>query len=94
VNGGAARATCALRRAAFPPSAGPPPLPPGQDRRGDRGGPSRDKDGVVSLDGRRVMAAEILAGRQVGVRIDGPVRLFYGPGHPPAVAHPPQPANS
>jgi hypothetical protein len=39
-----------------------------------------NKDGVVSLGSHRVLAAEILAGRQVGVRVEGPVLLFYDPG--------------
>ena len=35
--------------------------------------------GLVSLGSRQVLAAEILAGRRVGIRLDGATLLFFDP---------------
>lgn len=59
-------------------AAGPAPLPAGDavafevDR-------LVNNSGVVSLGGHQVLAAEILGGRQVGVRIEGETLSFFGP---------------
>jgi transposase InsO family protein len=57
--------------------AGPSPLPPVQD--GDAVEVERcvNSFGLVSLGGHRLLAAEILAGRQVGIRIEAALLLFY-----------------
>jgi len=58
--------------------AGPPPLPttPGQDGvvEVER---AVSRAGTVALGGQVVLAAEILGGRQVGIRIEGPTLLFF-----------------
>src|SRR3712207_4190942 len=58
-------------------SAGPNPLPPVED--GDAVEVERcvNSFGLVSLGGHRLLAAEILAGRQVGIRIEATLLLFY-----------------
>jgi len=61
--------------------AGPPPLPSVQC--GD-GGPievdrSVSNSGIVCLAGRQVLAAEILRGRQVSIRIEPTTLLFFDP---------------
>jgi hypothetical protein len=57
--------------------AGPSPLPPVED--GDAVEVERCVNifGLVSLGGHRLLAAEILAGRQVGIRIEAALLLFY-----------------
>jgi hypothetical protein len=57
--------------------AGPSPLPPIEN--GDAVEVERCVNtlGQVSLGGHRVLAAEILAGRQVGIRIEAALLLFY-----------------
>ena len=57
--------------------AGPSPLPPVED--GDAVEVERcvNRFGLVSLGGHRLLAAEILAGRQVGIRIETTLLLFY-----------------
>jgi hypothetical protein len=61
-------------------AAGPPPLPPPE-----REGAAVEVDrvvstaGTVSLFGRPVLAAEILAGRRVTVRLDGTAMAFFDP---------------
>ena len=57
--------------------AGPSPLPPVED--GDAVEVERcvNSFGLVSLGGHRLLAAEILAGRQVGIRIEPTLLLFY-----------------
>jgi transposase InsO family protein len=57
--------------------AGPSPLPPVED--GDAVEVERcvNSFGLVSLGGHRLLAAEILAGRQVGIRIEATLLLFY-----------------
>jgi hypothetical protein len=59
--------------------AGPPPLPPAQpgtaleiDRIVSRGG-------IVSLGNRQLLAAEILGGRRVTIRIDDTTLMFFDP---------------
>lgn len=58
--------------------AGPPPLPttPGQDGviEVER---AVSRAGTVALGGQVILAAEILAGRQVGIRIEGTTLLFF-----------------
>ena len=59
-------------------NAGPPPLPPAEDGDAlevDRT-VSRHGDGVPRP-GRQLLAAEILAGRQVGIRIEPAVLMFF-----------------
>jgi transposase InsO family protein len=59
--------------------AGPPPLPP------PRPGPAVETDrtvnrnGLVSLGGQTVLAAEILAGRRVGIRVENNTLMFFDP---------------
>ncbi|AYL39508.1 IS481 family transposase [Streptomyces fungicidicus] len=61
-------------------AAGPPPLPAG-----DSDGAAFEVDrvvnnsGLVGLGGHQVLAAEILGGRQVGVRIDDETLSFFDP---------------
>ena len=61
--------------------AGPPPLPPADQP--DRGVVEVDRtvtrSGLVGLAGRQLLAAEILAGRRVTIRIDGQTLLFLDP---------------
>jgi hypothetical protein len=61
--------------------AGGPPLPPVEA--GDGGAIEVDRSvsgaGVVSLAGRQVLAAEILRGRQVTIRIEPATLLFFDP---------------
>jgi hypothetical protein len=59
--------------------AGPPPLPPvspGEAVEVDR---TVNRTGSVSLAGRIVLAADILGGRRVGIRIDGQTLAFFDP---------------
>jgi hypothetical protein len=60
--------------------AGPPPLPAVEPEGGaievDR---SVSNVGIVSLAGRQVLAAEILRGRRVTIRIDAATLLFFDP---------------
>jgi hypothetical protein len=61
-------------------TAGPPPLPAPE---GDGSAVEVDrvvsKAGIVSLGGRQVLAAEILGGRQVTIRIDDTALSFFDP---------------
>jgi hypothetical protein len=61
--------------------AGPPPLPSVQ--RGDGGAIEVDRSvsnsGIVSLAGHQVLAAEILRGRLVTIRIEAATLLFFDP---------------
>jgi hypothetical protein len=60
--------------------AGPPPLPPTDP---DNGAAEVDRtvnaSGLVSLAGRQVLAAEILAGRRVTIRLDSPAVQVLDP---------------
>ena len=77
------------RQGAVP--AGPAPLPPVED--GDAIEVERcvNRGGGVSLGQHIVLAAEILAGRRVGIRIEPSTLMFYDLGHPRTAAHPRQP---
>jgi transposase InsO family protein len=57
--------------------AGPSPLPPIQD--GDAVEVERcvSRPGLVSLAGRQLLAAEVLGGRRVGIRIEPATLMFY-----------------
>jgi hypothetical protein len=70
--------------------AGPPPLPPTDP---DNGAAEVDRtvnaSGLVSLAGRQVLAAEILAGRRVTIRLDSPAVQVLDPRQPRAAARPP-----
>jgi hypothetical protein len=57
--------------------AGPSPLPPPED--GDAVEAERcvSRIGLISLGGRQLLAAEILAGRRVGIRIEPATLMFY-----------------
>ena len=58
-------------------NAGPSPLPPIQN--GDAVEVERvvNKDGLVALGGRMLLAAEILGGRKIGIRIETDTIMFY-----------------
>jgi hypothetical protein len=62
-------------------AAGPPPLP--SVEAGDGGAIEVDRSvsnsGIVCLAGRQVLAAEILRGRQVSIRIEPATLLFFDP---------------
>jgi hypothetical protein len=62
-------------------AAGPPPLPPVAAGDGDAIEVDRSVSnaGIVSLAGRQVLAAEILRGRQVTIRIQAATLLFFDP---------------
>ena len=59
-------------------AAGPPPLATGELGSGvlevDR---NVNKGGIVSLAGRRILAAEILQGRRVGIRVEPTILMFF-----------------
>ena len=59
--------------------AGPPPLPPAEPGTAVELDRVVNNCGQVSLGGRQVLAAEILGGRPVGIRIDGQTLLFFDP---------------
>ena len=63
-------------------AAGPPPLP--AVTRGDGGALEVDRTvnntGLVGLGGRQLLAAEILRGRRVSIRIEPTTLLFFDPG--------------
>jgi hypothetical protein len=61
-------------------AAGPPPLPPAEPAAALEAGRVVSKDGLVSLAGRYHRAAEILAGRLVGIRIEQDTVMFFDPG--------------
>jgi hypothetical protein len=58
-------------------NAGPSPLPPIEDRNAVEVERVVNKDGLVTLGGRKLLAAEILGGRQVGIRIEADTIMFY-----------------
>jgi transposase InsO family protein len=60
-------------------AAGPPPLPPAQDRAAIEVDRAVNNSGLVSLAGRQVLAAEILGGRPVLVRIEPATLMFLHP---------------
>jgi transposase InsO family protein len=59
--------------------AGPPPLPPAQPGAAVEVKRTVNAAGCVSLAGRQLLAAEILAGRRVAVRIKPATLMFYDP---------------
>jgi hypothetical protein len=59
--------------------AGPPPLPPAEEGAAVEVDRAVNKGGIVSLAGRQVLAAEILGGRPVVVRIEPQTLMFLDP---------------
>jgi transposase InsO family protein len=59
--------------------AGPPPLPPAEDGAAIEVDRAVNKGGIVSLAGKQVLAAEILGGRPVIVRIEPATLMFLDP---------------
>jgi hypothetical protein len=59
--------------------AGPPPLPPAEPGAAIEVDRTVSKDGAVHLAGRYVLAAEILGGRRVSVRIEQATLMFFDP---------------
>jgi transposase InsO family protein len=59
--------------------AGPSPLPPREHGEAVEVERTINAVGSVSLAGRQVLAAEILGGRRVGIRIDASTLMFYDP---------------
>ena len=60
-------------------AAGPPPLPPAEDGAALEVDRAVNRNGIVSLAGRQVLAAEILGGRPVIVRIEPQTLMFLDP---------------
>ena len=60
--------------------AGPPPLPPAEPGAAIEADRIISKDGAVHLAGRYVVAAEILGGRRVCIRIEDKTLMFFDPG--------------
>jgi transposase InsO family protein len=60
-------------------AAGPPPLPPAEDGEAIEVDRAVNNSGLVSLAGRQVLAAEILGGRPVIVRIEPATLMFLDP---------------
>ena len=58
-------------------NAGPSPLPPLEEGAAVEVERVVSKDGLVSLGGQVVLAAEILGGRQVGIRIEADTLMFF-----------------
>ena len=65
------------RQGAVP--AGPPPLPPVEDGDAIEVDRTVSRSGTVSLGQHIVLAAEILAGRRVGIRIEPATLMFFDP---------------
>jgi Integrase core domain len=61
-------------------AAGPPPLPPAEPGSAIEVDRVVSKDGQVSLGGRYSIAAEILGGRLVSIRIEETTLMFFDPG--------------
>ena len=59
--------------------AGPPPLPVVQDGTAVEVDRTVSKDGNVGLGGRLILAAEILRGRRVSIRIEAATLMFFDP---------------
>jgi Integrase core domain len=59
--------------------AGPPPLPPAEPGAAIEADRTVSQDGAVHLAGRYVLAAEILGGRRVSVRIEEATLMFFDP---------------
>ena len=60
-------------------AAGPPPLPPAEDGAAIEVDRAVNNSGLVGLGGRQVLAAEILGGRPVIVRIEPQTLMFLDP---------------
>jgi transposase InsO family protein len=60
-------------------SAGPPPLPPAEPGAAIEVDRIVSKDGAVHLAGRYILAAEILGGRRVSVRVEQATLMFFDP---------------
>jgi transposase InsO family protein len=60
-------------------AAGPPPLPPAEDGAAIEVDRAVNNSGIISLAGRQVLAAEILGGRPVIVRIEPKTLMFLDP---------------
>ncbi|GAA3473677.1 hypothetical protein GCM10018965_082300 [Nonomuraea roseola] len=60
--------------------AGPSPLPPVEEGTAIEVERTVNRSGLVGLAGQAVLAAEILNGRRVGIRIDGNTLMFFDPG--------------
>ena len=73
----AADLTALAARGARP--AGPSPLPPREPGEAVEVERTVNAVGSVSLAGRQVLAAEILGGRRVGIRLDASTLMFYDP---------------
>ena len=58
-------------------NAGPSPLPPIEEGTAVEVERVVSKDGLVNLGGHQILAAEILGGRQVGIRIEPDTLMFY-----------------
>jgi hypothetical protein len=69
---------CRLRSKGAVP-AGPPPLPRAQDGEAVEVERLVSRHGLVALGPRRLLAAEILAGRLVGIRIEPTLLMFFDP---------------
>jgi transposase InsO family protein len=65
------------REGALP--AGPPPLPPAEDGAAIEVDRAVNKGGLISLAGKQILAAEILGGRPVIVRIEPETLMFLDP---------------
>jgi transposase InsO family protein len=59
--------------------AGPPPLPPAEPGAAIEVDRTVSKDGAVHLAGRYILAAEILGGRRVSVRVEQATLMFFDP---------------
>ena len=59
--------------------AGPSPLPPIEDGQAVEAGRPVSRGGLVSLGRHRLLAAEILGGQLVGIRIEPATLMFYDP---------------
>lgn len=59
--------------------AGPPPLPPAEDGTAVEVDRTVNKTGSVALAGRLVLAADILGGRRVSIRIEADTLMFFDP---------------
>jgi transposase InsO family protein len=59
--------------------AGPPPLPPAEDGTAVEIDRTVNKTGSISLAGQLVLAADILGGRRVSIRIEADTLMFFDP---------------
>jgi hypothetical protein len=59
--------------------AGPPPLPPAEPGAAIEVDRVVNNTGIVSLAGRQILAADILGGRPVSIRIDAQTLSFFNP---------------